>query len=401
MSFVRLILLSVRHFWKMNVAVACGVAVGTAVLTGALLVGDSMQGSLRDLVLAGLGRIDDVLVADHFFREQLADEKSSGSHAAPAILYSASLETVDPAPPARMDQVNLIGCDQRFWELGNGNPPAPLKRDEIILNEPVARSLGRERGRLGDARPAQDRRHPGGKRLRPQAGLGRYHAAEDRPRGPGRGLGPLRPAAQSAGAAERLRFPRHFAGSTSRARPGQCDLPPQPPPDLPWHPQLADYGIHVEPSPLGYVQLTTDQMIFPPAIEQALLKQLSGMDVQPTLTYLANSITCGNLEVPYSTITAIDFQDKPPLGPFVAADGSPVPTLGDDQIALNAWAADRLKAKVGDTIRVTYFEPESTFGLLQEHTADLRLAAIVKLEGAAADKALTPTVSRPDRQEHD
>src|SRR5580658_8593684 len=119
MSLFRLILLSLRHFWKMNAAVACGVAVGTAVLTGALLVGDSMQGSLRDLVLAGLGRIDDVLVADHFFREQLANEAASGIGkssipAAPVIFYSGSVETVDPAPPARVDQVNLIGCDERF-----------------------------------------------------------------------------------------------------------------------------------------------------------------------------------------------------------------------------------------------------------------------------------------------
>ena len=91
MSQLRLILLSIRHFWKMNVAVACGVAVGTAVLTGALLVGDSMQGSLRDLVLNGLGRIDEVLVADHFFREELAGDKSSGSPVAPVILYSASV----------------------------------------------------------------------------------------------------------------------------------------------------------------------------------------------------------------------------------------------------------------------------------------------------------------------
>ena len=151
MSLFRLILLSVRHFWKMNVAVACGVAVGTAVLTGALLVGDSMQGSLRDLVLAGLGRIDEVLVADHFFREQLAGDPSSGSPAAPVILYSASVETVDPAPPARVDQVNLIGCDQRFWQLGGGTPPAPLERDEIILNEPVARLLAVKARRLGDA----------------------------------------------------------------------------------------------------------------------------------------------------------------------------------------------------------------------------------------------------------
>ena len=118
MSLFRLILLSVRHFWKMNAAIACGVAVGTAVLTGALLVGDSMQGSLRNLVLAGLGRIDEVLVANHFFREQLAAGES-----APVILYSASVETVRPAPPARVGQVNLIACDERFWQLGNGTAP--------------------------------------------------------------------------------------------------------------------------------------------------------------------------------------------------------------------------------------------------------------------------------------
>ena len=123
MSMFRLILLSIRHFWKMNAAVAAGVAVGAAVLTGALLVGDSMQGSLRDLVLNGLGRIDEVLVADHFFREELTREADSfgGERekilAAPLILYVGSLKTVDPAPHAGVDQVNLIGCNQDFWEF--------------------------------------------------------------------------------------------------------------------------------------------------------------------------------------------------------------------------------------------------------------------------------------------
>ena len=53
---------------------ALGVAVATAVLTGALLVGDSVRGSLRDLTLQRLGRIDSVLVAGHMFRAALADE---------------------------------------------------------------------------------------------------------------------------------------------------------------------------------------------------------------------------------------------------------------------------------------------------------------------------------------
>ena len=176
--------------------------------------------------------------------------------------------------------------------------------------------------------------------------------------------------------------------------PGRVNaiLRPSAPKDSPWHPQLVNYGIHVEPSALGYIDVTSERMIFPPAVEQALLKQLGGLDVQSALTYLANTLACGKQEVPYSTVTAIDFQEKPPLGPFLSGDGSPLPKLGDGQIALNTWAAQRLKARLGDPIRVTFFEPESRLGLLHERTVELRLAAIVKLEGAAADKGLTPTV---------
>ena len=141
MSSLRLILLSLRHFWKMNVAVGCGVAVGTAVLTGALLVGDSMRGSLRDLVLAGLGNIDEVLVADHFFREQLAEDGASKSPAAPVILEMAGLEAADRKSPPRVDQVNVIGCDGRFWHLGTGGPAKLPASDEIVLNERLARLL--------------------------------------------------------------------------------------------------------------------------------------------------------------------------------------------------------------------------------------------------------------------
>ena len=409
MSPFRLILLSLRHFWKMNLAVACGVAVGTAVLTGALLVGDSMQGSLRDLMLAGLGRIDEVLVADHFFREQLAGDKASGGSAAPVIFYSASVETVHPAPLARVDQVNLIGCDERFWQLGSSGPTIPLARDEIVLNEPVSRLLA---VRAGDAVMLGLPKTGG---IPAESAFGRKRVSVDTMRLkvvkviPAEGLGRfgLRPNQR----APRNTYISLAALQTQLKEPGRVNaiLRQKPPPDSPWHPQLADYGIHVEPSPRGYIEVTTEQMIFPPAVEKAILDQLRGADVQPALTYLANTIApvgwdklavgerrptdrYSKLEIPYSTITAIDFQDKPPLGPFLSTDGSPVPKLGDGQIALNTWAAERLKARLGDSIRVTYFEPESTFGLLQERSVDLRLAAIVKLEGAAADKNLTPAV---------
>src|SRR5688500_13035669 len=70
----RFIIASLRHYRRIHLAVALGVMVATAVLTGALLVGDSMRGSLRDLTLERLGRVDSVLVAGHLFRAVLADE---------------------------------------------------------------------------------------------------------------------------------------------------------------------------------------------------------------------------------------------------------------------------------------------------------------------------------------
>ena len=39
-------------------------------------MGDSMRGSLRNLALDRLGNIDEALMADRFFRVQLADELS-------------------------------------------------------------------------------------------------------------------------------------------------------------------------------------------------------------------------------------------------------------------------------------------------------------------------------------
>jgi ABC-type antimicrobial peptide transport system permease subunit len=415
MSPFRLILLSLRHFWKMNVAVACGVAVGTAVLTGALLVGDSMRGSLRDLVLAGLGNIDEVLVADHFFREQLAGNGSSKHQPAPVILQIASVEVADRDSSAHVDEVNLIGCDERFWKLGNDGPSKPPTGDKIVLNEPLARLLAVKEGdsvlvtiAKPGAIPAESafgrKRKPGDKggierhSMRLQVaeviraeGLGRFTLRPNQ-------RAPLDAFVSLGTLQEELNEPSRV-NAIFRATPEKQTA---------WQPQLADYGIHIEQSPLGYIDITTDRLIFSPDVDWEIKVRLCDAhlspywgevnpvthlpDVQPALTYLANSITFGGLEVPYSTITAIDFQDKPPLGPFLTTDGKPVPKLGDDEIALNDWAADKLKAKIGDELAVTYYEPESTTGLLQERTVKLKLAAIIKLVGAAADKRLTPTV---------
>src|SRR3982751_3351103 len=92
MTFTRLVWRNLLFHWRGNCAVFLGVVVGTAVLTGALFVGDSLRGSLRDLTLQQLEWVDHALVAGRFFREELAG-KLSAERVCPAILLQGSAST--------------------------------------------------------------------------------------------------------------------------------------------------------------------------------------------------------------------------------------------------------------------------------------------------------------------
>src|SRR5687767_14478795 len=91
MSKLRLILRNLLYFRWTNLAVLLGMAVATAVLTGALMVGDSVRGSLRALAVQRLGPVDHVLVATRFFEQSLVDRirqalPNSSNELAPAVL---------------------------------------------------------------------------------------------------------------------------------------------------------------------------------------------------------------------------------------------------------------------------------------------------------------------------
>src|SRR5688572_3118171 len=58
MNFRTLILRSLRFHWRGHLGVLLGAAVGSAALIGALVVGDSVRLSLRELALQRLGWID-------------------------------------------------------------------------------------------------------------------------------------------------------------------------------------------------------------------------------------------------------------------------------------------------------------------------------------------------------
>src|SRR5947208_572999 len=109
----RLTVRSLLHHWRTNLAVLMGVVAGTAVIGGALIVGDSVRGSLRQMTLQRLGRIDFVVSGPRFFREGLVSELKleQGSAAAPAIVMRAGLQASARGTSRRAGQVNVYGLD--------------------------------------------------------------------------------------------------------------------------------------------------------------------------------------------------------------------------------------------------------------------------------------------------
>lgn len=411
MSSLRLVFLSLIHYGRNNLAVGFGVAVATAVLTGALLVGDSMRGSLRALTLDRLGRIDQALVAERFFRETLSDQLAAAaefprcfSQSAPAILLSASIQSARGEPPRRANRVNLIGCDDRFSQLGPSGPGQLVGGSGITINQALADALGiAEPGeeallRLPEAASIPSDSPLGNKeetirrarvtvsRIIPNEGLGRFslRASQSVPKNAFVPLGWLQERLDQPGRANVI----FIAGRDDSASPAEVDalLPG-------WlRPAAEDLGLSIAVAGEGYFNITSDRMMIDAAAEQELLRVVGDRAVQPALTYLANAIVLEDREIPYSTVTAIDFAPNRPFGPFLDPSGQPVALLGEGEIALNAWAAEDLGAKPGDTIRLRYFEPESPDGQVRETSAEFRLAAVVALEGAAADPDFTPEV---------
>ncbi len=141
-----------RHFWKINVAVLLAAAVNTAVLAGALIVGDSVRGSLRDMTLDRLGDIELALVAERFFPQSLADRLTAADGfgaryggTAPAILLPGSAVRAETG--TRASQVNVLGIDARFIAMFPDVEPTGQQAAEDLAasaGEAAAGAAGRE-----------------------------------------------------------------------------------------------------------------------------------------------------------------------------------------------------------------------------------------------------------------
>jgi ABC-type lipoprotein release transport system permease subunit len=123
-----------------------GVAVAVAVLSGALLVGDSVRGSLRDLVLQRIGKTDHVVLSSGFMGEHLVEDlrKESGIQGIAPMIIAQGFVSIQNSG-GRAGKVLVYGIDERFWSF-HGVMPEALEDREVLLSPALSAELNAQPG---------------------------------------------------------------------------------------------------------------------------------------------------------------------------------------------------------------------------------------------------------------
>jgi ABC-type lipoprotein release transport system permease subunit len=398
------------------VAVVLGAAVTTAVLTGALLVGDSVRGSLRDLTLSRLGGIDYSFVSPRLLREEWTADLGQDplmrdrlTSIAPLLLLPGSVR--HPGLGRRASDASIHGVDERFLEFfpeflrigpqlasdSEGLPP-------VVINAGLQEELGAE---VGDQilvsfgrRPSVNPEFALGSRksldlqgtvratlveVVPDTSLGRFSLRSHQavPHNIFIGLDVLQEAAEQEGMAN------VFLMSGEKQEVGALEASFYE--SLQKYLTLADLGLKWRSSG-GEMILESRELIISPSMEQNIRMAAVQVGLQPQVifTYLANSIS-SDQTIPYSTVTALDLEAESFRESLRLVSGEPAPELGDDEILLDKWAATELGAREGDLLTLTYYvvDWKEDLSTLESH---FRLRGIVEMGGLAIDQTLTPEI---------
>lgn len=385
MSLFHYLVRSLIHYWKWHLGLLAGVAVAAWVISGSLIVGDSVKATLSRQSELRLGKIDEAVSSgEGFISMRLAEAaRKDLPHATIApVLYLKGTVSI-PGGGKRVNGVNLIGIDADFWKLSNA--PSPI--EGIAANQALVSALGIK---PGDSIIARFEKPSLISRDAPLSGESDQTAV-------------LNGSLAAVAADENLGVFSLKAEQTpplnlfipladlqkSAEQPDNCNLllaassyvADGAPQSLishlesPTHWMLGDAGIRVDPTSDGKsLRISTPRVFLPPALANA-----AGKDTPGVLTYLCTS-AAGAAEnyTAYPMITAVDSR----LG-VVPAD---LPANG---MVINQWTADNLKLKVGDAVKLNYFTVTRA-RQLKEENADFVVHSILPMDFPGMNAEWTP-----------
>jgi putative ABC transport system permease protein len=406
----RLLLRSLVHYWRTNAAVVGGVATAVAVLAGALLVGQSIRSSLRDLLVERIGATAYAVSADRFFREDLLTDAGLETRATttpapdscPIIAVPGIL--VRESSGRRAYGVNVYGVDDRFWRFHGLAAPEGFGDRSAVVGAPLAAYLQAGPGDGLLLRIESDRDIPGESLYGRRESTGRTirltcsGVASPQQLGefalrPGQGtvfsvFVPLKRLQRDLAQPARANAVLFAAGS-------QDDLLPQLRQALRERASLADVGLRLRAvSAASATSVESARVLLDDSVARSAFAAAgeAGAPASGVLAYLANVMRAGGHEIPYSVIAAADLGRGTLTDVRLLAGSAMNPDApgANESIWLNEWAWRDLGVPVGTSVDVEYYHWESAAGLVTRR-ATLRLAGVVAI-GGAVDSTLAPDV---------
>jgi ABC-type lipoprotein release transport system permease subunit len=399
MTRSQLITRGLTFYWRTHLAVVLGVATAVAVLAGALLVGDSVRGSLRGLALSRLGATGQVVASAALFRESLADligtsPQFAGNPRGIVPLLIARGIVTNQESGRRVGQVAVYGVDDRFWDFHGVEVDGPADRqaylspslaEQLVAGDEVAILVRVQRPTDVPLESLHGRKDDLSRTLRltsagvlPRELIGEF--ALEPQQGEVRAVFvPLSRLQQELDSAERVNallvasdLDLDVAALEALVRA---------------HANLDDFSLTLTevPSRRTLVLGSTAGLIddrFAEAARNVL--DAAGYDGEPVYTYLANTLRIGNREIPYSLVTAVDLSFTGVDAASRAANAG----AADPPIVLTQWAADDLGARVDDPLTLEYYVWQEP-GQLLTREATFRVAAVVPL--AVGHRDLAPS----------
>jgi ABC-type antimicrobial peptide transport system permease subunit len=378
MSLTKYILRSIRHYLKLNFTIVLGIALSTAILVGALIIGDSVRYSLQQITVQRLGKTSQVITAgERLFGRQLGEKLAAKTHAQVAPVLRANGFGVINGGELRINQLAVWGIDKAFGEFSDKPELFDLKGNEVAINENLASLSGLKVGHQLLLRLNKLNTFPANTpfvsekettvsfqvsvaKILKTDELGNFNLKniQSSPRNVFLNLDELN---RQMGLQEKANV-LLFAGVDVH-----IDLPKA----LQESWSLSDLNLTIrENQELNYTELISDRVFVEPVVEQFAAKALSG--AKSIFSYFVNDFTVGDRQTPYS---------------FVSTDEN----LAGNQMSISEWLADDLKAKVGDAVKVSYFEVGPLRRLVQKDTTFV-ISSIFKMEGEKADPQLAPVI---------
>jgi hypothetical protein len=122
--------------------------------------------------------------------------------------------------------------------------------------------------------------------------------------------------------------------------------------------RLDDLGLVLRP--LGAacgLGLESREFFLPPAVAAGAVAAAAdmGVEARPVLTYLATGLAAHGRDLPYSMVSALGPATRagPEAGQPRLVSGAAAPALAGDDILLDAWAAEDLAVRPGDTVEMS------------------------------------------------